>query len=126
MNSKKLFLIVLSVLIVAFVSCNKVTAIPTFKVSDIAGGWTGTGYDIALVIDNNRNLTYIDNNEKSTNTNNPIKYKIPEADWNSEKTEYTINGEDVGIPGASITFKSATSGTATSAAGTIDISKVQQ
>ena len=124
-NSKKLFLIVLSVLTVAFVSCNKVTAIPTFKVSDIAGGWTG--YNIALVIDNNGDLTYIDKDEKSTytNTNNPIKYKIPEADWNSEKTEYTINGEDVGISGASITFKSATSGTATSAAGTIDISKVQ-
>ena len=113
-NSKKLFLIVLSVLVVAFVSCNKVTAIPTFKVSDIAGGWTGTGYDIALVIDND---------EKSTN--NPIKYKIPEADWNSEKTEYTINGDDVGISDASITFKSATSGTATSAAGTTVISKAQ-
>ena len=111
-NSKKLFLIVLSVLTIAFVSCNKVTPIPTFKVSDIAGGWTG--YNIAFVIDNDGNLTY-----------NERKYKIPEADWNSEKTEYTINGEDVGISDASITFKSAISGTATSTAGTIDISKVQ-
>ena len=109
-NSKKLFLIVLSVLAVAFISCNKVTAIPTFKVSDIAGGWTVM--DAALVIDNDGNLIY-----------NFKKYKIPEADWNSEKTEYTIKGEEVGLSGASITFKSATSGTATSANGTTKIKK---
>lgn len=50
-------------------------------------------------------------------------FQIPEIDWNSEKTEYTINGEDVGISGASITFKSTTSGTDTSAAGTTEIKK---
>ena len=111
-NSKKLFLIVLSVLTVAFISCNKVTAIPTFKVSDIAGGWTVM--DAALVINNDGNLIY-----------NLKKYKIPEADWNSEKTEYTIDGTNVGMSNASITFTSATSGTATSPDGTVDISKVQ-
>ena len=111
-NSKKLFLIVLSVLAVAFVSCNKVTAIPTFKVSDIAGGWTGTG--VSFVIDNNGNLTY-----------NSREYKIPNGDWDSEKTEYTIDGTNVGMSGASIKFTSATSGTATSADGTVDISKVK-
>ena len=111
-NSKKLFLIILSVLTVAFISCNKVTAIPTFKVSDIAGGWTGT--DVAFVIDNDGNLTY-----------NLKTYKIPEADWNSEKTEYTIDGTNVGMLGASVTFTSATSGTAKNTSGTVDISKVQ-
>lgn len=47
-NSKKLFLIFLSVLIVAFVSCKKdsggsiTTPTPTFKLSDIAGTWKAT------------------------------------------------------------------------------------
>ena len=117
-NSKKLFLIILSVLTVAFISCNKVTAIPTFKVSDIAGGWTGTNvaFVVAFVIDNDGNLTY-----------NSKTYQIPEADWNSEKTEYTIDGTNVEMSGASITFTSATSGTVKSASETveIDISKVQ-
>ena len=115
-NSKKLFLIILSVLTVGFISCNKVTAIPTFKVSDIAGGWTGTNvaFVVAFVIDNDGNLTY-----------NSKTYKIPEADWNSEKTEYTIDGTNVGMLGASVTFTSATSGTAKNTSGTVDISKVQ-
>ena len=115
-NSKKLFLIILSVLTVGFISCNKVTAIPTFKVSDIAGGWTGTNvaFVVAFVIDNDGNLTY-----------NSKTYQIPEADWNSEKTEYTIDGTNVEMSGASITFTSATSGTAKSPDGTVDISKVQ-
>ncbi|WP_161976211.1 hypothetical protein, partial [Brachyspira catarrhinii] len=114
MNSKKLFLIILSVLTVAFISCNKVTAIPTFKVSDIAGGWTGM--DAALVIDNDGNLTY-----------NSKQYPIPEADWNSEQTEYTIDGTNVGMSNSSVIFTSATSGTVKSDYGTveIDISKVQ-
>ena len=119
-NSKKLFLIVLSVLMVAFVSCkDKGTAPTTFKVSDIAGSWSGEG--VAFTIDNNGKVTI------TTADGMPIEktFQIPEADWNSDKTEYTLNGEYVGISGASITFKSATSGTATSAAGTTDISKVQ-
>ena len=43
-NSKKLFLIVLSVLAVAFISCkdNKSTDPTTFKVSSIVGTWTST------------------------------------------------------------------------------------
>lgn len=47
-NSKKLFLIFLSVLIVAFVSCKKdsggsiTTPTPTFKLSDISGTWKPT------------------------------------------------------------------------------------
>ena len=117
-NSKKLFLIILSVLTVGFISCNKVTAIPTFKVSDIAGGWTGTNvaFVVAFVIDNDGSLTY-----------SSIVYKIPNGDWDSEKTEYTIDGTNVEMSGASITFTSATSGTVKSASETveIDISKVQ-
>lgn len=46
-NSKKLFLIFLSVLIVAFVSCKKdsggsITAPETFKPSSLVGEWTAT------------------------------------------------------------------------------------
>lgn len=47
-------------------------------------------------------------------------FQIPETDWNSEKTE---KGDDIGLAGASITFKSTTSGTDTSAAGTTEIKK---
>ena len=113
-NSKKLFLIVLSVLTVAFVSCkDKGTDPTTFKVSSIVGTWSGEGVD--FTISGSGNITMTAPAE--------VTYQIPETDWNSEKTEYTINGADAGISGASITFKSATSGTATSDAGTTSISK---
>ncbi|WP_432632999.1 hypothetical protein, partial [Brachyspira sp.] len=116
-NSKKLFLIVLSVLIVAFVSCkDKATEPTTFKVSSIAGTWSGT--DVSFTISDSGYLTMT----------SPIStaFQIPEADWNSERTEYTIKGDDIGVTelsGASITFKSASTGTATSDAGPTDISK---
>ena len=113
MNSKKIILIILSVLMVAFISCKDKGTDPTFKVSDIEGNWSGD--NVSFTIDNNRNVTMT--------APFSLKFQIPETDWNSEKTEYTINGEDVGISGASITFKSATSGTATSAAGTTEIKK---
>ena len=115
-NSKKLFLIVLSVLIVAFISCKDKATEPTpFKVSDIAGNWSGDG--VLFKISATGDVTMISPSSGS--------YQIPEADWNSEKTEYTINGADVGeaFSGSSITFKSATTGTATSSAGTTDIRK---
>ena len=112
MNSKKLFLILLSVLMVAFISCKKGTD-PTFKVSDIARSWSGDG--VSFTIDNNRNVTMT--------APFSVNFQIPETDWNSEKTEYTIKGKEVGLSGASITFKSATSGTATSAAGPTEIKK---
>ena len=114
MNSKKIILIILSVLMVAFVSCkDKGTDPTTFKVSNIAGNWSGDG--VSLTIDNNRNVKMTLPVAKD--------FQIPETDWNSEKTEYTIKGDDVGLTGASITFKSATSGTATSADGTTKIKK---
>ena len=115
MNNKKIILIILSVLMVALISCKDKGTDPTFKVSDIAGNWSGD--NVSFTIDNNRNVTIT--------APFSVKFQIPETDWNSEKTEYRINGEDVGISGASITFKSATSGTATSTAGTTVINKVQ-
>ena len=119
-NSKKLFLIILSVLTAALISCNKVTAIPTFKVSDIAGTWSGDR--VVFTIYNNGYAKMITPSEAS--------FQIPEADWDSEKTEYTIKGDDLGVTelsGASIsiTFTSASTGTATSSAGTTDINKAQ-
>ena len=118
MNNKKIILIVLSVLMVAFISCkNKGTDPTTFKVSDIAGSWSGDG--VSFTIDNNGNVKMTMAEGESVD----ISFQIPEADWNSEKTEYTINGEDVGISGASITFKSAKSGTATSTAGSTEIKR---
>ena len=81
MNNKKIILIVLSVLMVAFVSCkDKGTAPTTFKVSNIAGNWSGDG--VSFTIDNNRNVKMTLPVAKD--------FQIPETDWNSEKTEYTI------------------------------------
>ena len=115
-NSKKLFLIVLSVLIVAFVSCKDKTTEPTtFKVSSIAGTWSGDG--VAFDISDSGNVTMT--------SPTSLTYQIPEADWNSEKTKYTINGDDItgGISGSSITFTSASTGTATMDGNTTPISK---
>ena len=102
MNSKKLFLIVFSVLAVAFISCKDKGTDPTpFKVSDIAGNWSGGEGLVAFTISGSGNITMTAPVE--------VTYQIPDADWNSEKTEYTVTVDS----GASITFTSATSGTAT-------------
>ena len=102
MNSKKLFLIVLSVLAVAFISCKDKGTDPTpFKVSDIASNWSGGEGLVAFTISGSGNITMTAPVE--------VTYQIPDADWNSEKTEYTVTVDS----GASITFTSATSGTAT-------------
>ena len=120
MKSKQIIIMLLSVLVFAFAfaSC-KSNENPEgggsapFKVSSIVGTWNGDG--VSFTIDNNRNVKMTLPVAKD--------FQIPETDWNSEKTEYTIKGDDVGLTGASITFKSATSGTATRAAGTTDIKK---
>ncbi|CCY78348.1 unknown [Brachyspira sp. CAG:700] len=112
----------LSVLVFAFASC-KSNENPEgggsapFKVSSIVGTWSGEG--VSFTIDNNGNVKMTMADGISVDKS----FQIPEADWNSEKTEYTIKGDGVGLIGASITFKSATSGTATSTAGTTDIKK---
>ena len=73
-NSKKLFLIVLSVLIVAFISCKDKATEPTpFKVSDIAGNWSGV--EVEFTISATGNVTIYRPSSGS--------YQIPEADWNS-------------------------------------------
>lgn len=119
MNNKKIILIVLSVLTVAFISCkDKGTDPTTFKVSSIVGTWSGEG--VSFTIDNNGNVKMTMAEGISVDN---ISFQIPEADWNSEKTEYTIKGEEVGLTGASITFKSDTSGTATGTTGTTAIKK---
>ena len=110
MNNKKIIFIVLSVLMVAFISCKDKGTAPTFKVSDIAGNQSGV--DVSFTIDNNGSVQMTSPIEKI--------FQIPETDWNSEKTE---KGDDIGLAGASITFKSTTSGTDTSAAGTTEIKK---
>ena len=108
-NYKKLFLIFLSVLIVAFVSCKDKGTDPTpFKVSDIAGNWSGEG--IAFTIDASGNI--------AMTAPVTLNHSIPETDWNSQKTEYTVT-----VEGASITFKSATSGTASYMGESLPVSK---
>lgn len=85
-NSKKLFLIFLSVLIVAFVSCKKdsggsiTTPTPTFKLSDIAvGTWTADG-------DTSKNTLEVND------ANGQIKIKVENVSgtinidtWNTDK-----------------------------------------
>ena len=118
MKSKQIIIMLLSVLVFAFASC-KSNENPEgggsapFKVSSIVGKWSGD--NVSFTIDNNGNVKMTLPVTKD--------FQIPETDWNSEKTEYTIKGDDVGLTGASITFKSATSGTATSADGTTVIKK---
>ena len=122
MTSKQIIIMLLSVLVFAFASC-KSNENPEgggsapFKVSSIVGTWSGEG--VSFTIDNNGNVKMTMADGISVDKS----FQIPEADWNSEKTEYTIKGDGVGLIGASITFKSATSGTATSTAGTTDIKK---
>ena len=116
MKSKQIIIMLLSVLVFASCKSNENPeggGSAPFKVSSIVGKWSGD--NVSFTIDNNGNVKMTLPVTKD--------FQIPETDWNSEKTEYTIKGDDVGLTGASITFKSATSGTATSAAGTTVIKK---
>lgn len=71
-NSKKLFLIFLSVLIVAFISCKKdsggsiTTPTPTFKLSDIAGTWKATKNTSNTLTINNGTITTVINSTSIT------------------------------------------------------------
>lgn len=83
-NSKKLFLIFLSVLIVAFVSCKKdsggsiTTPTPTFKPSSLIGDWETTKTGNKLTINN-------DGSAKAT-VNNTALNNIKKADnWDTDK-----------------------------------------
>ena len=111
-NSKKLFLIFLSVLIVVFISCKKdsggsiTTPTPTFKLSDITGRWTATKNTSNTLTINNGTITTVIN---STSITFSIK------DWDNKKNEevtiYTDTKEQTTSPSykATLTFKSASS-----------------
>lgn len=111
-NSKKLFLIFLSVLIVAFVSCKKdsggsiTTPTPTFKLSDIVGTWTATGNT-----DNKLSIDSANGTITTTISGTQIIFKIDE--WENKKNEevqkYTLTTNKMEVPSynALLTFKSA-------------------
>lgn len=112
-NSKKLFLIFLSVLIVAFVSCKKdsggsiTTPTPTFKLSDIAvGTWTAT-------VDNNNTLSITDAGKIDAKVGSTsVSFTI--GTWDADKTKefekYIATHEGTSPKyTATLTFKSASS-----------------
>lgn len=112
-NSKKLFLIFLSVLIVAFVSCKKdsggsiTTPTPTFKLSDIAvGTWTAT-------VDNKNTLSIKDTGEINAKVGSTtVSFTI--GTWDADKTKefdkYVTKHEGTSPKyTATLTFKSASS-----------------
>lgn len=111
-NSKKLFLIFLSVLIVAFISCKKdsggsiTTPTPTFKLSDILGTWEATGNTA-----NTLSIKDSDGSITATISGTQIIFKIDE--WENKKNEevqkYTLTTNKTEVPSynALLTFKSA-------------------
>ena len=100
-NSKKLFLIVLSVLTVAFISCKDKGTDPKqlFKHSDLVGTWTyyiqEYDYTYAFTIDQSGLLKYgaILNGEFSWSEGPDTQANLPGWDANKEVEEYpaTIN-----------------------------------
>lgn len=112
-NSKKLFLIFLSVLTVAFVSCKKdsggsiTTPTPTFKLSDIAvGTWTAT-------VDNSNTLSINDTGKidaKVGSTTVSFTIKSWDTDKTKEFEKYIATHEGTSPKyTATLTFKSASS-----------------
>lgn len=114
-NSKKLFLIFLSVLIVAFISCKKdsggsiTTPTPTFKPSSLVGEWNAP---------NNYKFTMVDDGKITTITINGISvsdYTITDlADKkDTEVSKYTVTIDNQSSGGHTydfvFTFKSASS-----------------
>lgn len=110
-NSKKLFLIFLSVLIVAFVSCKKdsggsITAPETFKPSSLIGDWetTKTGNTLKIKDDGSAtakvNNTTLDNIKKADNW---------DTDKDKEVQEFTLThtitkDENAAAEGWTITY----------------------
>lgn len=80
-NSKKLFLIFLSVLIVAFVSCKKDSGgsitTPTFKLSSLVGTWEITGDE--------QNKFTIDYDGKTTGKAANQNFNFTIKNWNKDK-----------------------------------------
>lgn len=80
-NSKKLFLIFLSVLIVAFISCKKDSGgsitTPTFKLSSLVGTWEITGDE--------QNKFTIDYDGKTTGKAANQNFNFTIKNWNKDK-----------------------------------------
>lgn len=115
-NSKKLFLIFLSVLIVAFVSCKKdsggsiTTPTPTFKPSSLVGSWkNGDAHNFTVNDTGNIDKIKI-NNVTATKT---ITIDTWTEDKDKDVSEYTqsLKGDTVGNHTYDFvfTFKSASS-----------------
>lgn len=127
-NSKKLFLIFLSVLIVAFVSCKKdsggsiTTPTPTFKPSSLLGSWTFDG-ETSAAANNTLELTEENNNltikVKAGGASGNITIDTWADDKDKEVAVYektgteTDNGQAVGKATPSVKFTSATTCSAT-------------
>ena len=111
-NSKKLFLIVLSVLIVAFVSCKSnedpESGSAPFTVSSIVGTWTST-------VDANNTFTVADNGNVTFNAGSSSA-TLTITSWDTDKdqsvTQYSITlSGNLGSQSVefTFTFKSANS-----------------
>ena len=120
-NSKKLFLIFLSVLIVAFVSCKKdsggsiTTPTPTFKPSSLVGSWTFVDGDGSATAGNN--TLQVEDNKITVRLNGVDATIDTSATWNDEKdkevTVYQKSSEEtdkgaVGKATHTVKFTSAT------------------
>ena len=118
-NSKKLFLIFLSVLIVAFISCKKdsggsiTTPTPTFKPSSLLGSWTFDGDASAA----GNNTLKVEDNTITVRLNGVDATIDTSATWNDEKdkevTVYQKSSEEtdkgaVGRATHTVKFTSAT------------------
>ncbi|WP_346678384.1 hypothetical protein [uncultured Brachyspira sp.] len=103
-NSKKLFLIFLSVLIVAFVSCKKdsggsiTTPTPTFKPSSLVGTWEITG-------DAQNKFTIGDDGKTSGKVANQ-NFDFTITGWNKDKevSQLTETQSTSGVTSVKFTF----------------------
>ena len=103
-NSKKLFLIFLSVLIVAFVSCKKdsggsiTTPTPTFKLSSLVGTWEITG--------DTQNKFTIGDDGKTTRKVANQNFDFTITGWNKDKevSQLTETQSTSGVTSVKFTF----------------------
>lgn len=119
-NSKKLFLIFLSVLIVAFVSCKKdsggsiTTPTPTFKPSSLVGSWKN-GESHSFTVNDTGNIQNIKIN--NVTANGSITINTWKEDKDKDVSEYTqsLTKQQIGQHTYDFvfTFKSASSCVAT-------------
>lgn len=101
-NSKKLFLIFLSVLIVTFVSCKKDSGgsitTPTFKLSSLVGTWEITGDE--------QNKFTIDDDGKTTGKAANQNFNFTIKNWNKDKevSQLTETFTTTGVTTVDFTF----------------------